>query len=69
MGELGHQGQAGQRRHRRETISPRPLLLIVGSEADTLYFSLNAYEKAKEPRELFIIPSATHIDLYYRKLG
>ena len=49
-----------------ETISPRPLLLIAGSEADTLYFSQNAYEKAKEPKELLIIPGATHIDLYYR---
>lgn len=49
-----------------ETISPRPLLLIAGSEADTLYFSQNAYEKAKEPKELHIIPGATHIDLYYK---
>jgi uncharacterized protein len=49
-----------------ETIAPRPLLLIAGSEADTLYFSKNAYEKAKEPKELVIIPGATHIDLYYK---
>jgi len=35
-----------------ETISPRPLLLIAGSEADTLYFSTNAYEKAKEPCDI-----------------
>jgi fermentation-respiration switch protein FrsA (DUF1100 family) len=47
-----------------ETISPRPLLVIAGSEADTLYFSEEAVEKAKEPKELFIIPGATHIDLY-----
>ena len=49
-----------------ETISPRPILLIAGSESDTLYFSKNAYEKAKEPRELFLIPGASHIDLYYK---
>ena len=48
------------------TISPRPLLLIAGSEADTLYFSQDAYEKAKEPKELLIIPGATRIDLYYK---
>jgi fermentation-respiration switch protein FrsA (DUF1100 family) len=47
-----------------ETISPRPILMIAGSRADTLYFSQNAYEKAKEPKELFVIPGASHIDLY-----
>jgi hypothetical protein len=47
-----------------ETISPRPILVIAGSEADTLYFSKDAYEKAKEPKELFVIPGASHIDLY-----
>ncbi|HEY5777408.1 MAG TPA: alpha/beta hydrolase [Terrimicrobiaceae bacterium] len=36
-----------------DTISPRPILLIAGSEADTLYFSQNAYSRAKEPRELY----------------
>ncbi|HKT02714.1 MAG TPA: alpha/beta hydrolase [Rugosimonospora sp.] len=49
-----------------EMISPRPLLLIAGSRADTLYFSQNAYEKAKEPKELHLIDGATHIDLYYK---
>jgi len=49
-----------------ETISPRPLLLIAGSNADTLYFSQNAYNKAKEPKELHLVDGATHIDLYYK---
>lgn len=47
-----------------DTISPRPLLLIAGSEADSLYFSEEAFKKAKEPKELFTIPGATHIDMY-----
>jgi uncharacterized protein len=45
-------------------ISPHPLLLIAGTGADTAYFSEIAYEKAREPKELFPIGGATHIDLY-----
>lgn len=47
-----------------DTVSPRPILLIAGTNADTLYFSQIAYDKAKEPKELFLIEGATHIDLY-----
>ena len=49
-----------------EMISPRPLLLIAGSRADSLYFSEIAYEKANEPKELFKVSGATHIDMYDR---
>jgi fermentation-respiration switch protein FrsA (DUF1100 family) len=45
-------------------ISPRPLLMIAGTEADTARFSVEAIEKAREPKELFWIEGATHIDLY-----
>ncbi|MGW8951524.1 alpha/beta hydrolase [Streptomyces sp. NPDC055709] len=45
-------------------ISPRPLLMIAGTAADTAYFSREAIEKAREPKELFWIEGATHIDLY-----
>lgn len=45
-------------------ISPRPVLFIAGSDADTLYFSEKAIEKAKEPKELYLIEGASHIDLY-----
>jgi fermentation-respiration switch protein FrsA (DUF1100 family) len=47
-----------------ETISPRPLLLIAGSKADTLFWSREVYEKAKEPKELFLVDGATHMDMY-----
>jgi fermentation-respiration switch protein FrsA (DUF1100 family) len=47
-----------------ETISPRPLLFIVGERAPSAYFSEDAYSKAAEPKELFVVPEASHLDLY-----
>lgn len=49
-----------------ETISPRPLLFIVGEKAVSAYFSEDAYKKASEPKELFVVPGASHVDLYDR---
>jgi fermentation-respiration switch protein FrsA (DUF1100 family) len=46
------------------TISPHPLLMIAGTEAETAYFSREAIENAGEPKELYWIEGATHIDLY-----
>ncbi len=47
-----------------ETISPRPMLFIIGENAHSRYFSEDAYKKAAEPKELVVIPKAGHFDLY-----
>jgi len=49
-----------------ETISPRPILFIIGENAHSRYFSEDAYDQAVEPKELHIVPGARHIDLYDR---
>lgn len=49
-----------------ETISPRPLLFIAGENAHSREFSEDAYRMAAEPRELYIVPNAGHVDLYDR---
>jgi uncharacterized protein len=45
-------------------LAPTPLLLIAGSKAETLPQSEAAYEKASEPKELFVIDGGTHFDFY-----
>ena len=47
-------------------ISPRPILFIVGENAHSVAFSERAYENASEPKELYVVPDAIHIDLYDR---
>ncbi|AKB49490.1 hydrolase of the alpha/beta superfamily [Methanosarcina barkeri str. Wiesmoor] len=49
-----------------DNISPRPILFIIGENAHSRYFSEDAYERAAEPKELYIVPGARHIDLYDR---
>ena len=49
-----------------DTISPRPILFIIGENAHSRYFTEDAYEMAAEPKELYIVPGARHIDLYDR---
>ena len=47
-----------------DEISPRPILFVAGDHAHSRSFSEKAYEKAAEPKELYIVPDAEHIDLY-----
>jgi len=49
-----------------DTISPRPILFIMGENAHSRYFTEDAYKRAAEPKELVIVPKARHIDLYDR---
>jgi hypothetical protein len=48
-----------------ESVLTQPLLMIAGSEAGSLWHSqeLNA-KAASRSKELFVIPDATHMDLY-----
>jgi fermentation-respiration switch protein FrsA (DUF1100 family) len=49
-----------------ETISPRPLLFITGDQAHSKEFSEDAYQRAAEPKELYYVAGAGHVDLYDR---
>ncbi|RUM24408.1 alpha/beta hydrolase [Rhizobium vallis] len=47
-------------------ISPRPVLFITGDQAHSKIFSEQAYAAASEPKELYVVPGAGHVDLYDR---
>jgi uncharacterized protein len=47
-----------------EMISPRPMLFITGENAHSREFSEDAYKLAAQPKELYIVPGAGHVDLY-----
>lgn len=49
-----------------ETISPRPLLFITGDQSHSKEFSEDAYKRAAEPKELYYVAGAGHVDLYDR---
>ncbi|MBQ9045540.1 MAG: alpha/beta hydrolase [Oscillospiraceae bacterium] len=51
----------------RMDLIDRPLLMICGEKADTLYMSEDAFAKATgtEQKELYLIPGASHIRTYW----
>lgn len=51
----------------RMDLITQPLLMIVGSNADTKYMSDSAFEKAvnAKDKELFLIENASHIQTYW----
>lgn len=49
-----------------DEISPRPILMVIGDRAHSKFFSEKVYARAKEPKELYTVEDAEHIDLYDR---
>ncbi|WP_275559101.1 alpha/beta hydrolase [Streptomyces sp. 5-6(2022)] len=49
-----------------KSISPRPILFVTGEHAHSRYFSEDAHDLAAEPKELYSVPNAGHVDLYDR---
>lgn len=49
-----------------EMISPRPMLFIAGDQAHSKEFSEEAYKLAGQPKELYWVKGAGHVDLYDR---
>jgi len=47
-----------------KSISPRPILFVIGEQAHSRYFSEDAFKEAAEPKELYVVPNANHVDLY-----
>jgi fermentation-respiration switch protein FrsA (DUF1100 family) len=47
-----------------DLIAPRPILLIVGTEAVTSWMAVETYQNAQGPKELHWIEGASHVDLY-----
>jgi len=50
-----------------DLIAPRPLLIIAGDQAVTSWMASEAFIAAREPKELFWIQRASHVDLYDRE--
>ena len=47
-----------------ELLAPTPYLAIAGTKALTFGLSKTAFKRGNEPKELFTIEGATHLDLY-----
>lgn len=50
-----------------DMVAPRPLLMIVGTEADTKWMATESFARAGEPKEFLWIEGASHVDLYDRE--
>jgi hypothetical protein len=50
--------------HFAHLIAPRPVLMIAGTNAQTLWMTKDAYEQSAQPKELFLIEGESHVSLY-----
>ena len=48
------------------SISPRPILFVVGEIAPSRSYTEDAYKLASQPKELVVIKNANRVDLYDR---
>ena len=48
-------------------IGQRPLLMIVGSRAETAWMTIDAFQRAVGPKEVHWVDGASHVDLYDRE--
>lgn len=49
-----------------ESVSPRPILFVVGGQAISKGFTDAAHQMAGPAKELLVVPQAGHVDLYDR---
>ena len=49
-----------------DLIAPRPLLMVLGTEAVSRWMGEDAINRAGSPKELFWVEGATHVGLYYK---
>lgn len=47
-----------------DELNGRPILFVAGENAHSREYSEEAYANAAEPKELYIVPGANHVDLY-----
>lgn len=53
--------------HFANLIAPRPVLMIAGTAAQTLWMTKLAYDRSEGDKQLFLIEGATHVDLYFKE--
>lgn len=50
-----------------DLLAGRPILIVSGDISHSREFSEDCYQQAQEPKELYLVPGASHTDLYDNK--